>query len=96
MQQQRPYIDAEERAVEDRGELRRGHEGLSYCRHLAESVSSFTTHQHASNAKYLDCSERIYVSAARPLIGGPAVGRAMPPTPPASTKLIVLPNSSLS
>ena len=38
----------------------------------------------------------IYVSAARPLIGGPAVGRAMPPTPPASTKLIVLPNSSLS
>jgi hypothetical protein len=32
----------------------------------------------------------------RPLIGGPGAGRAMPPTPPASTKLIVLPNSSLS
>ena len=34
MQQQRPYIDAEERAVEDRGELRRGHEGLPNCRHF--------------------------------------------------------------
>ena len=39
-----------------------------------------------------ESSEPIYVFAAPSLIGGPGAGRAMLPTPPASTKLIVLPN----
>ena len=46
--------------------------------------------------EHLVVSEIYTYPPPRPLIGGPGVGRAMPPTPPASTNLIVLPNSSLS